>query len=209
MVIHKFEAFFKNFSLLWIKNRVVGRIRAVSKSMRPHFEQHRSRIVGLTYFVISVILGLFAFTLTREEAIEYWERTFLPSERVIRFALGSRGLKAASEGHPLQRGLRALPSSLDEKGSIWLSADPIWVAAFLSSHSDSEVQPVVYCLDRKMCKNCLEDCRIPPKNWQPMGRGWRAMDKVIDQIDGDLRLRKEIKGGLSVKTRRDPREILY
>ncbi len=209
MVVHKFGAFFKNFSLLWIKNRAVGRIRALSKDIRPHLGPHRSRIVGLTYFMVSIILGLFAFTLTREEAIEYWERTFLPSERVIRFALGSRGLRAAREGHPLQRGLRALPSSLDEKGSIWVSADPIWVAAFLPSHSDSDVQPVVYCLDLKMCKNCPEDCRIPPKNWQPMGRGWRAMDKVIDQIDGDLRLRKEKIGAPWVKIRRDPREILY
>jgi len=203
--------FFNDFNLRGIKNWASRRIRALSKSLQSHglfvfFRRHRTRFIGITYFGVSVALGWVAFTLSREEAIEYWERTFLPSERVIRFALGSRGLAGASEGYPLQKALRSLPSSLDERGSIWFSAEPIWVAAFLpsaatqaSGEDSSSVQARVYCLD---CKNF-------PKNWHPLGLGWRALDKVIDQIDIELRQKKGIKMIAPRKLQRDPREIVY
>ena len=196
--------FFNYFNLSGFKNWAAGRVRALSQSFAQVFGRlgrHRTRLIGAAYFAVSVALGFVAFTCSREEAIEYWERTFLPSGQVIGFALGSRGLVAAVEGYQLQKVLRSLPTSLDDRGSIWLSADPIWVAVFLPSKDDSSVQAETYCLD---CKNL-------PKNWQPMGIGWRAMDKVVNQIDNLLKRRKETKIAPStqIRSRRDPREFIY
>jgi hypothetical protein len=190
---------FNNLSLPRFKNRIARGVQALSKNLGQLCGRHRTRLIGIAYFGVSIALGFAAFTFSRVEAIEYWERTFLPSERVIRFALGSRGLVPAAEGYQAQRVLRSLPSSLDEKGSIWMSTDPIWVAAFLPSKEDTSIQVLTYCLD---CKNF-------PKNWQPMGIGWRAMDKAIEQIDRGLKGRKEVKTAPLSKIRSDPREIVY
>ncbi|MEO5968901.1 MAG: hypothetical protein ABIQ95_03165 [Bdellovibrionia bacterium] len=191
--------FFNRFNLPRLKTWTARRVRAVSKSLTQLCGRHRTRLVGIAYFAISVVLGFAAFTLSREEAIEYWERTFLPSERVIHFALGSRGLIPATEGYHSQKALRSLPSSLDEKGSFWLNTDPVWVAVFLPSDKDFGIHAVAYC----------HDCKNFPRNWQPMGIGWRAMDKVIEQIDKGLRHRKDVKRVLLPKFQDDPREIVY
>jgi hypothetical protein len=191
--------FFNYIHLFRNKNRDSGRIRALSKGLTQLCRPYRSRLIGSAYFALSGVLGFMAFTFSREEAIEYWERTFLPSEQVVRFSFGSRGLVEAGEGYLVQKAFRSLPSSIDAKGSIWLNADPIWVAVFLPHPETGTIQAVAYCFD----------CKSLPKNWEPKGIGWRALDKTLETVDIELSRRKSSKMSIPPQFLKDPREILY
>jgi hypothetical protein len=185
----------------WISRRVRSLSRDPSqkfgKACGAALWRQRNRLASGTFFVAAIILGLWANELAEADALARWERMHLPSERIIQFALGSRNFHSVRDENQMQKILRSIPSRLDESGAFWLSENANWVVFYAAP--DQAVQAQLYCFR----------CETLPKQWKPVGLGWRGLEETMQEIDKNLDflkpvLLKKVKAGW-----RDSREIVY
>ncbi len=148
-------------------------------------------------FSSSIFLGIWANELSEAEAVRKWERSHLPSEQIFGFAMGSRRLLFVSDDKRVQKLIHSISTHLDEAGSVWLSSDSNWVAFY--SHPDQMIQVRFYCLD----------CTQIPHQWQPLGVGWFALEKVIAALDQKKAKAVPLPSQKRKVMLRDPREVVY
>lgn len=155
----------------------------------------RKRCLGAIFVGTAIWLGVWANEVSQLEAKMKWEKTHLPTEQILDFALGSRGMKQVRDLKLLQRATYTLPARLDELGAVWLSEGANWLAFFTGSEENTQVK--IYC----------QPCTMQPRIWQPKGVGWRGLELALQEIDRRIGERQ----GVTPKKRieRDPREIVF
>ncbi len=188
------------YRLFSVKLRIQGGISEIPKRFKASVRNQRSRLASAGFILTAIGLGAWANTLSQSEAILKWERTHLPSDRVFQHALRSRGMTLVQDIHEVQRALRALPVSFDQKGSVWSSVDSNWIVFY--SDLDRVIQAQVFCLI----------CSVRPNQWKAMGIGWRGLELALDALDEMNEKRSLVqvpvfKGKESFW--RDSREIIY
>lgn len=161
----------------------------------------QSSIFGMSFITACVISAWTAQDIVHAQALRELELRRTPTKNTWRHALFSRGFQTPSIPEVLKRASRALPSTQDNPGSVWLSADRDWVAAFQGSSDSDSGAPELYC---HLCG------KAPPK-WEPMGLGWSGFDAVIGKLDATSKSpgQEKIKKPLEKARFRDPREITY
>ena len=161
--------------------------------------ENRQKGLGIVLVLFSVLAGNWASNASENAALLKWEKAHLPSLQVLSYAAGNRGMTEMKDIRQIQRCLRSLSVSVDEKGMFWLSEDSNWITYFSGG---DEVMPQVYCLI----------CSLPPSKWSPMGIGWRGLEETMASVDAQIetgRLRIPSKKSPSVRTKKDLRAIEY
>jgi len=185
----------------WVSGRVPSIPRRTFEKLRASIPwktgKYKTRFLSGAFFLLALVLGVWANGIAEMEAISKWERNHLPSERIFKFALGSRGMHQVQDLNQLQKVMRSVPSRLDEMGSIWISTDANWAAYY--SSPDQALQAQIYCLR----------CSNRPEKWKPLGIGWRGLEDALDEIDKNTLLSKPLAQKKKGRLPRDPRELIY
>ena len=193
--------FLSRRSLSLIQSGIQRRISALSGSFDSKLWRYRRWGASAGFLLAAIFLASWAHSSSQAEAVLNWERTHVPSEKLVQVALQSRGLRRMEEGKVLNKVLRELPVSLDEKSAIWMTSDSNWVAYYLDP--DQATQAQVFCLE----------CSTPPSPWQPVGLGWQGLEAALVGLDQRLasyRAPAKAKGErVRPKVWRDPRAVVY
>src|SRR5687767_5413193 len=92
-----------------ISSRISKRIQDLSansfKSLRgiASWENAGSRktIRGVAFFLGALVLGFWANSASESEAVSRWERSFIPSEKIVDLAMASQGKRPISDERQL------------------------------------------------------------------------------------------------------------
>ncbi len=172
-----------------------GYLREIRNSISKTYRRYQRLWVAALFLVLSLALGDRANEMSQKTGASSWEKSHPPSQKVIFYSLKSRGLTLIQGVSFFQKIYRTIPTSLDEEGSIWLSEDANWVAFFLASAEAIPAQ--IYCL---ICKQL-------PVRWEPLGRGWQAFEKSLEELDHKIAALKLSRPKKFLP--RDSREIVY
>jgi|GEM_PF-1154317 hypothetical protein len=156
----------------------------------------KERGLGGVLLALAVAMGVYANEWSEQEALLRWEKTHLPSSRVIQYAMESRRMVWLQDPSKVHRGLKSLPVSADEKGTFWFN-EKGWVVFF--SQTPEMLIPQLYCFR----------CEEGGDQWSPMGRGWTGFENTmlrIDQWMESLPLRPQ---RVAPRVFLDPRAIVY
>jgi hypothetical protein len=145
----------------------------------------------------SLVLGAWAYDEASSDAMKSWERRHPPGTKVWEHALGSRSLGAPGRRSRGAQAARILPVRLEPEGTAWISGDGGWVAVFSAPEVDPPYR--IYC----------RDCDTAPASWDPAGRGWDALERVLARIDQTAKPPVASRRLQKPQNRQDPREILY
>jgi hypothetical protein len=193
--------------------------RKISSVSYSTLECYRKRLISGLFFSLSLILGFYAYRLTKSEGIEDWKRDHLPSEQIFRLALESHRAEqtftvqskaAGKKGQNWVRGIeklikiqnemilektvRSIPLQSEERGSVWMSANGSWVVYFWIY--EQIVKPQVYCWD----------CSSSGYDWQLAGIGWEGLENVL--ANGAFQVKKVTASSKRLEVR-DPRELRF
>jgi hypothetical protein len=150
------------------------------------------------FIAIAGLLAWSAQSLTYSHALEDWERSRLPSDRVWTYALGNHGWTLAPPAAPaVHQALKKLPASLDSAGSVWASPDWSWIMVF--TDPNQVVSHKLFC----------RDCKTAPERWDPVGTGWSAFDRVLAQLEQVKTAPVQARKGRKTIKFVDSREIHY
>ena len=185
--------------LLRLQAGVHRRVSALSKKFVSRIGPHRKKWASAGFFGMALVLGVWAHSSSQAEAVLNWERTHLPSDGMVQLALKSRGFRLLEEGKPLQKVLRSLPVSLDQKGSFWATSDLNWVAYYADPEQVTQTQ--IFCWE----------CATPPTPWQPSGLGWRGLETLLKDIAIKFTSHRPAVKATARGSHlwRDPREVVY
>jgi hypothetical protein len=156
----------------------------------------KERGLGGIFLLLAVAMGMWANEWSEQEAILKWEKTHLPSLKVIQHALESRGMVWLRDSAKIHRCLKSLPTSVDEKGAFWLH-DKGWVVFF--SQTPEMLIPQLYCLN----------CHEIGGQWSSMGRGWSGFENTMVQLDQRMKSLRLLPKNVAPAVFLDPRAILY
>ncbi len=202
---------FDRLRLLVLKSGIQGRVRTFWQSLGQRIRskktfsdaflvvlsRQREKIFGGVGILISMGLGIWANQSSEEAAIRRWERTFIPSKQVFKFAMQGYGFKELQETRTLQKLALHFPEAVDELASIWVDPHARWVV--FSEKEDGFSQPQVYCTD----------CKLLPESWQRIGVGWRGLEVLISNLNGRTSDHFENPGKKKSLEWKDPRAISY
>jgi hypothetical protein len=180
------------------RDRVSKRLREVQKYLVQRF-RYQERFLSISSLVSAICLGTCAHRASENEALQRWERTHLPSDRIVQQSIRSYGWGSMDHSKTIEKLVRTIPASLDEKGSVWASDNWNWIL-FFSSHSEL-VQPQFYCLH----------CAKVPTNWLPVGVGWKGLELTLEGMTTRLELEKSQLPKKKIKSVhwKDAREISF
>ena len=190
-------------------NQAQNTFRGIKGSEDPQkIEKLKAILSAGLLFVLSLVLGVWAYEVTQREGLFRWERDHIPSTYVVQKSFQSLGYTHVSDLKVITRLFRTLSLSTDEKGGFWASSDQNWIAYYGEDPKNSEeLSFQFYC---EICQASLSTL-----NWQPLERGWRGFEEVLRVLEKKKpRVLVSTPESKKVKktrkaTYRDPREIIY
>ncbi len=160
---------------------------------------HRTA-VALILITSAVLAGHFAHESARSDALAAWIRTHGPSRPVWAHSLGSRSYRAVTESSKESNTiLRALPLGIDAAGSVWITADGAWVAAF--DRENPGEAPLLFA-------STARKAAFPP-TWNQAGVGWEGFDRALETIDRLPKPDAPTRARRNAGPKPDPRAIHY
>ena len=194
------------------KSRISQRIQTLSRLSPQKFRSSLTRLAkykrnlgSLFFLLLSLVLGTEAYHHSQTEGALNWLRAHPPSEQVLEYSLGRFGFQSVKDVEKIQKVMRFAPATLDDVGSFWISPSKQWVAYYFSREQESQV--TFYC----------KECGAPPHDWQPLGIGWEALEKLFIEISKDAihtkgsppKAAEAAEPARKKEVHRDPREIIY
>lgn len=147
------------------------RVSILSKLFEEGFTSSKRYWLSGILLFLSLWIGHSANQLSENKAIENWEKSHLPPQKIVQFSFQSYGWKEIKDPKKIQKIIRTLPAALDENGSFWVSSPLDWII-FFSDHKNLETIEV-YC----------HTCQNTPQSWSFYGKGWRAFEGIISKMD--------------------------
>lgn len=167
--------------------------------------------------IFLLFFGLFLSYIARESIIRHtldqWEIHHGPTWETWNILLKSRNYYPLQELKKIHRILYSLKFSTDHHQAIWIDSTKNWMILFYNKKMSSiksssfPVDPSPHVFFRQSELRSQKDF---PKNWAPLGKGWRALEK-LQSFPLPLSYKKiQQKPSLPVRNSLlDPREIRY
>jgi hypothetical protein len=189
----------------------LGRLKTVTKPKPLKIDSAKiEKLRTITFVVVSVIFGIWAYQTCCEETSLEWQKRHFPSASIWKTGLQAEGYTLLQNQKTLSQALKNLPSRLDTGNKAWQSVgskgQPAWWAIYgisgdsFESSPGNSGDPLIFCVR----------CSETPHSWEPVGEGWSGFETVVAKAREQVRLYPaEKRVVLQRKEFFDPREIRY